>query len=65
MGLKIMKMLYLFSQFLPVEVGAPDAHVNAVEKVVRAVDVESVVQVLQVGVVHDLVGVGDVLLDRA
>jgi len=62
---RINYQLYLFSQFLPVEVGTPDAHVDAVEEVVRAVDIESIVQLLQVGVVHDLVGVGDVLLDGA
>jgi hypothetical protein len=45
------------------KVGAPDAHVDAVLKVVRAVDVETVVQVLKVCVDHDLVRVGDVLLD--
>ena len=47
------------------KVGAPDAHVDAVLKVVRAVDVETVVQVLKVCVDHDLVRVGDVLFDGA
>lgn len=57
--------LHLLSQFFPVIVCAPDAHVDPVEEVMRVVDVKTLVQVFQVLVNHDLVGVGDVLLDGA
>ena len=57
--------IYPFSELLPVKVCAPDAHVDPIEEVVGAADLEPAVEVLQIGVVHDLVRVGDVLLDRA
>ncbi len=44
-------------------VGAPDAHVLSVLEVRVVADVESLVHVLQFGVVQDLLRIGDVLLD--
>ena len=44
-------------------VGAPDAHVDPIEEVVGAIDVQPFVQVLQVGVNHDLIRIGNVFLD--
>ncbi len=45
-------------------VGTPDAHVDAVVEVGVPADLDPIVQVLQVGVDHDLRRVADVLLDR-
>ena len=56
--------MYLFPEFSPVVVCGPDAHVDPVSKVLFLVYVQSLVELLQLGVVQQLLGVSNVLPDR-
>ena len=57
------RLVHLLSKLLPVVVGGPDAHADAVLEVGRGLHFESLVELLQSRVVEDLLGIADVFLD--